>query len=152
MRKALHLILYIAVLALTSCGGGNRKAASDRAIGMINEAFNQKNYQRMLTLADSLGKADVISEGESYYWQGFAYYRMLQRRTSEFYWKEAIVATENSDDVDDLATYARATSYLAGLYIRYLNFSSALNIHRRTQRGREPSAGTTWRRPLAGHT
>lgn len=82
----------------------------------------------MLTLADSLGKAEVISEGESYYWQGFAYYRMLQRRTSEFYWKEAIVATENSDDVDDLATYARATSYLAGLYIRYLNFSSALKI------------------------
>jgi len=120
-------MLMVAIL-LAGCGGGGRKAASDEAIRMINEASAQKDFQRMLSLADSLGEAGVISEGECYYWQGFAYYRMMQRRTAEFYWKESLVASEKSADADNLATYARSASYLAGLYIRYLNFSSALKV------------------------
>lgn len=122
------IISDILAILLTGCDGGGRKAASDEAIRTISEASKQRDFQRILSLADSFGKAEVISEGENYYWQGFAYYRMMQRRTAEFYWKESMVATENSTDDDDLATYARSASYLAGLYIRYLNFSSAQKV------------------------
>ena len=37
----------------------------------------------MQLLADSLGKAEVLSEAESYFWQGLAYYRMMQVHTAE---------------------------------------------------------------------
>jgi len=130
MSTTTHKLIISGILAilLTGCDGGGRKAASDEAILTISEASKQRDFHRILTLADSFGKAEVISEGENYYWQGFAYYRMMQRRTAEFYWKESMVATENSTDDDDLATYARSASYLAGLYIRYLNFSSAQKV------------------------
>lgn len=84
----------------------------------------------MQLLADSLGKAEVLSEAESYFWQGFAYYRMMQVHTAEFFWKEAMVSIEDSDDPANLDTYARAASYLAGLHIRYYNFQSASKVVR----------------------
>jgi serine phosphatase RsbU (regulator of sigma subunit) len=82
----------------------------------------------MLSLADSLEKAGAMSEGESYFWQGFANYRLRQRRTAEFYWKESLNATANLTDRASLDTYARSASYLTGLYVRYLNFTSAMKI------------------------
>lgn len=118
----------IMVILFAGCNSGNKKAASEEAVRVINEASKQKDYKRALSLADSLGKADVLSMGESYYWQGYAYYRMMQPRTAEFYWKEALIATDNSTNDNDLAIYARSASYLVSSYIRYLNYSSALKM------------------------
>lgn len=81
---------------------------------MITETNQQRDYNRVLSLADSLEKAGVMSEGDSYYWQGFAYYRLVQRRTAEFYWKESLNATENLTDEASLATYARSASFWWG--------------------------------------
>lgn len=126
-RAIAFSLLFLAVL-FAGCDDGGKEASSAEAIRMLNEASNARNYERMLFLADSLGKAGDLSDGESYYWQGFAYYRMKQRRTAEFYWKESMNATEHSTDAEDLAVYARSASYLAGLHIRYLNFTSALKV------------------------
>ena len=97
---------------------------------LITDASQQKDFSHMQVLADSLGKEKVLSEAESYFWQGFAYYRMSQVHTAEFYWKEAMAAIESSDDPADLNTYARSASYLAGLHIRYYNFQSASQVVR----------------------
>ena len=100
----------------------------DEAISQLTQTTRQKDYKRTLALADSLEQADVLNEGESYFWQGLAYYHMMQIHTAEFYWKEAISALDDSDGETDLDAYARACSYLTSLHIRYLNFASALKV------------------------
>ena len=122
------VLLLLSSMLLAGCDRGVEKVTSPEAVQMVTEVNKQKDFNRMLSLADSLMKAGVMSEGDCYYWQGFAYYRLMQRRTAEFYWKESLNATENLTDAASLATYARSASYLTGLYVRYLNFTSAMKI------------------------
>lgn len=65
-----------------------------------------------LFLADSLGNAGDLTEGEVYYWQVFAYYLQKQRRIVEFYWKESVMAEAEATDYRELACYAKSASYL----------------------------------------
>ena len=37
-----------------------------------------------------------MSEGKAYYWLGYAYDRLMQKRMAELYWKKGIAAVENS--------------------------------------------------------
>lgn len=110
------------------CDSGGRETSSAEAEQLLTEASKQKDFKKILLLADSLAGADVLSEGESYYWQGFAYYRMMQRHSAEFYWKESMESTEGSTNPADLAVYAKSASFLVGLYIRYFDYSSALTV------------------------
>lgn len=125
--STLLMLLTIAAL-LSGCGSGGQKTTSPEAVRIITEASQKKDYIRVVLLADSLENAHVMSEGESYYWQGHAYYRLLQRRAAEFYWKESMKATENQTDTASLGTYAKSASYLTSLYIRYLDFPNALKV------------------------
>ena len=131
--RLIPILIWITVVAITmpliSCENSDKQTAFNDAIKMITDASQQKDFSRMQVLADSLGKENMLSEAESYFWQGFAYYRMSQVHTAEFYWKEAMAAIESSDDAD-LDTYARSASYLAGLHIRYYNFQSASQVVR----------------------
>ena len=131
--RLIPILIWITVVAITmpliSCENSDKQTAFNDAIKMITDASQQKDFSRMQVLADSLGKENMLSEAESYFWQGFAYYRMAQVHTAEFYWKEAMAAIESSDDAD-LDTYARSASYLAGLHIRYYNFQSASQVVR----------------------
>ena len=95
---------------------------------MIQAASQQKNYNRILTLADSLEKSGDLSLSDSYFWQGYAYYRLPQVLTAEFYWKEAILATENRTDEASLTTYAKSASYLTNLLCRDGDYSGALKV------------------------
>ena len=122
------VLVMLLVALLSGCDSGSEGVTSPEALQMITEVNQQKDFNRMLSLADSLEKAGAMSEGESYFWQGFANYRLRQRRTAEFYWKESLNATANLTDRASLATYARSASYLTGLYVRYLNFTSAMKI------------------------
>ena len=122
------VLLMLLVTLLSGCDSGSEGVTSPEALQMITEVNQQKDFNRMLSLADSLEKAGAMSEGESYFWQGFANYRLRQRRTAEFYWKESLNATANLTDRASLDTYARSASYLTGLYVRYLNFTSAMKI------------------------
>ena len=132
--RLIPILIWITVVAITmpliSCENSDKQAAFNDAIKMIMDASKQKDFSHMQVLADSLGKEKVLSEAESFFWQGFAYYRMAQVHTAEFYWKEAMAAIESSDDPADLDTYARSASYLAGLHIRYYNFQSASQVVR----------------------
>ena len=125
--STLLMLLTIAAL-LSGCGSGGQKTTSPEAVRIITEASQKKDYIRVVLLADSLENAHVMSEGESYYWQGHAYYRLLQRRAAEFYWKESMKATENQTDTASLGTYAKSASYLTSLYIRFLDFPNALKV------------------------
>lgn len=133
MEKFCHYIstlLCLSVIAyvFVSCDSRRGNVSSKEAIELIKTASQQRDYDRILTLADSLEKSGDLSLGDSYFWQGYAYYRMPQVLTAEFYWKEAILATENHTDEASLMTYAKSASYLTNLLCRDADFSSALKV------------------------
>jgi signal transduction histidine kinase len=127
-RKMVMVLPAFILLMFSGCRNADTAPNKEKAIQKLEETDRERNFERLLFLADSLGNVGDLNEGEAYYWQGFAYYRLKQRRTAEFYWKESIMAMGNATDERGLATYARSASYLAGLYIRYINFTSALTI------------------------
>ncbi len=119
-------LLMLMVFPFTACN--NRvKSSNIEAVSMINAASSAKDYERIQSLADSLGKAGNISKGESNYWQGYAYYQMGQRELAEYFWQEAIRVTDNSTDANDLVYYAKSASYLTSQLCRYAEYAAALH-------------------------
>jgi len=121
------VLIFLAGL-LAGCDSASKHSPSPEALKMLTDTYRQKDYNRIMTLADSLEEAGAISQADCYYWQGFAFYLLKQRRAAEFYWKESINAAENYTDSASLATYAKSASFLTGMLIRYLSFTSALKI------------------------
>lgn len=121
------VLIFLAGL-LAGCDSASKNSPSPEALKMLTDTYRQKDYNRIMTLADSLEEAGAISQADCYYWQGFAFYHLKQRRAAEFYWKESINAAENYTDSASLATYAKSASFLTGMLIRYLSFTSALKI------------------------
>ena len=120
--------LFAVVYVFLSCNSRGGSASSKEAISLIETTSRQRDYNRILTLADSLEKAGDLSIGDSYFWQGYAYYRLPQALTAEFYWKEAILATEHRSDEASLMTYAKSASYLVNLLCRDADFSGAMKV------------------------
>lgn len=128
MRRCSIVLFVASLLLMNGCASEGEKQTKQEAVYQVEEASVNKDYKRMMFLADSLGDVGDLSVGESYYWQGFASYRLKQMRLAEFYWKESMSSTENATEAQDLATYARSASYLTGLYVRYLNFPTAVRL------------------------
>lgn len=114
-----HLILFVTVavaLFLSGCGGDTqeqerlRKEAED----IVNEAYEVRDYQRIIELVDSLKTQGNISEGKADCWLGYAYDRLMQKRMAELYWKKGIAAVENSTEVEDVMVYAAIVQRLTG--------------------------------------
>jgi serine phosphatase RsbU (regulator of sigma subunit) len=127
-KTTIAMILVIVIMALVGCNGKDKGASSAEAIALIQGASQQRDYNRILVLVDSLDNTGDLSIGDSYFWRGYAYYRMPQILTAEFYWKEAILATENSTDEASLLTYAKSASYLTNLLCRDADYSRALKV------------------------
>ena len=117
------------LLALTACTGGKPSGERHaRAIRIINEAHESRDYQGLLQLADSLYDIGELSEPEAYYWQGYACDRTNQLRMAEFYWKTAIAQTSNSTAPEDLAIYAKSASHLANVLGTRGEYDAVLNM------------------------
>jgi len=120
-------VLTFTALPFTGCQRVAKKSSTAEAVAMINAASEARDYERIMTLADSLGKAGKLSKGESNYWQGYGHYQLGQRELAEYFWQEAIRVTENSDDPNDLVYYAKSASYLTSQLCRYAEYASALH-------------------------
>jgi serine phosphatase RsbU (regulator of sigma subunit) len=121
------MAVLLAAMLFTACSS-NKKSSSAEATRMLEEASDQRDAQRLLTLADSLAKVGKIRDGESQFWQGLAYYRKGDLSLAEFYWQESIDATSNSTNATDLHYYAKSTSYLSSMYCRYGEFAKNLQM------------------------
>ena len=115
-------------IMLTCCTGLNPDHHDEDAIHLLDSVSGTKNYPRLAFVADSLEKAGSICSTISYYWQGYAAYRQMQRVTAEFYWNSSVKSGEKSTSHDDLAYYAKSASYLVGSYVRYREYDKALKI------------------------
>lgn len=95
--RLLTTLFCLSILAdvFVSCDSRRGNTSTEEAVAMIQAASQKRDYNRILTLADSLEKSGDLSLGDSYFWQGYAYYRMPQVLTAEFYWKEAADTYQN---------------------------------------------------------
>ena len=114
------------ILSISGCHNVD-KSSNAEAVNLMDAASKARDYERMLSLADSLGKTGKLSKGESNYWQGYAHYQMGQRELAEYFWQEAIRVTENSEAPNDLVYYAKSASYLTSQLCRYAEYASALH-------------------------
>ena len=116
MKQSRFWLFIITVAMLTAaCSSGPSKEQSAKAGRMIETAHKARDFNRLLTLADSLEKEGCLTQAEAYYWKGYASDRMKKNRMAEFYWKTALEAASNSSDKGDLDTYAKTASRLANL-------------------------------------
>ena len=110
------MLIAASLLALSGCKKGKpTEERHARALRQIMNAYEERDYQELLTLADSLHSIGELGEAETYYWLGYASDRTNQLRMAEFYWKTAIAQTEGSTDPEDLAIYAKSASHLANV-------------------------------------
>ena len=118
----------MAAILATACSNGPSKEQSDKAGRMIQTAHKARNFNRLLTLSDSLEKQGCLTQAEAYYWKGYASDRMKKSRMAEFYWKTALEAASNSTNKEDLDTYAKTASRLANLLSVRGDYKGALKI------------------------
>lgn len=110
------MLTAASLLALTACKSEKpSEEGHTRALRQIKIAYEERDYQELLRLADSLCTIGELSEPEAYYWQGYASDRTKQLRMAEFYWKTAVAQTSNSTEPEDLAIYAKSASHLANV-------------------------------------
>ena len=117
-QKKLRLLacFSLVVVLLASCGGRKETGtAKNTADGLVLDAYKQKDYPLLLSLADSLGKTGDLSGIASYYWLGYASDRMGKKRTAEYYWKKCQGELKHMDDPDEVGYYAKSSSRLANL-------------------------------------
>ena len=109
--------MFVATFFLSACGGDSKEQQRLRkeAEDIVNEAYEVRDYQRIIELVDSLKQQGSIAEGNACYWLGYAYDRLMQKRMAELYWKKGISAVENSTEVEDVKVYAAIVQRLTGL-------------------------------------
>ena len=95
---------------------------------IVNEAYEVRDYHRIIELVDSLKSLGSISEGKAYYWLGYAYDRLMQKRMAELYWKKGIAAVENSTEVENVKVYAAIVQRLTGLMNVWGEYEAAQQI------------------------
>ncbi|MBO4718575.1 MAG: SpoIIE family protein phosphatase [Prevotella sp.] len=122
------LLLIMATMLATACSNEPSKEQSAKAERMIETAHKARDYNRLMTLTDSLENLGYLSQAEAYYWKGYASDRMKKTRMAEFYWKTALEATENSTKKEDLDTYAKTASRLANLLSVKGDYEGTLKI------------------------
>jgi len=124
------LILVAAAFFLSGCGGDSKEQERLRkeAEDIVNEAYEVRDYQRIIELVDSLKPLGSMSEVKADYWLGYAYDRLMQKRMAELYWKKGIAAVEYSTEVEDVKVYAAIVQRLTGLMNVWGEYEAAQEI------------------------
>ena len=117
-------------IILSGCKGNSKEQErlNEEAESLVYAAYLDKDYPRIIKLADSLKKLGDFPEGKACYWLGYAYDRLMQKRMAELYWKTGIAAVENSTEDEDVRVYAGITNRLTGLLTTWTEYEAALKV------------------------
>lgn len=99
-----------------------------QADSLINVAYQTKNYDRIVILADSLRETGGLSEGKAYYWLGYASDRTHKKRLAELYWTKGMAAMDDANTPEDLEVYAAIASRLTGLKCTWGEYEAGLKV------------------------
>ena len=117
MKKYLiHLLAVAAVLlAMLSCGHQQQNARKQTEVdSLISAAGDAKDYERLITLCDSLEQAGVISIIRASAVRGVAHFYLNEIKLSENEYKKALAETPKNE-TDSLDFYQCVCS-LSDLY------------------------------------
>ena len=93
----------VLMMAFAACA--NEKKTSDEANQLMNAAYKDKDYDRIMILADSLEKAGALIPVSADYWRGYACDRMKRKDEAEKYWKKVIDDAEQLTGEEELLAY-----------------------------------------------
>lgn len=127
-QSGLWLFCIIAAMLMSACDKRPSKEQSANAERIIENAHKQGDYDKLLTLADSLEKSGNLTQATAYYWKGYASDKLKKTRMAEFYWKTALEALEKSTVNEDLDIYAKTASRLANLLSVKGNYEGTLKM------------------------
>lgn len=124
--RLISILLPLAscLIVLSSCGKKPSQEESERAAQLIKTAHKAKDYQRLMSLADSLEANGWMTPAQAYYWQGYASDRTNHRRMAEFYYDTALKAA----GADDLDILAKAASHLVNLMAVRGDYENGLKL------------------------
>ena len=123
------MVCMVAIIAVIVSCEHNTKTSdfkSEHADSLIFEAGYQKDYDRVLALADSFEQNGSISSMDANRWRGVAYYRQAQYRTSEFYYKKVIDG--KIETAQDSMAYVKSARRLSELLLVKGNYEGALRV------------------------
>jgi serine phosphatase RsbU (regulator of sigma subunit) len=128
-----HIAFFSVVgllLSTTGCNVNNSTARKHQqeADSLINVAYETKNYQRIVTLADSLKEIGNLSEGKAYYWLGYASDRTHKKRLAELYWTKGMNVMQDASTPEDLELYAAIASRLTGLKCTWGDYEAGIRV------------------------
>ena len=115
MKLTRTIILLVALTAVLfmSCKEHHVTHHHVAVDSLINIAYQTRNYDSILSLADLHQQEGTLSSIEACYWRGYAYSRLRKIRMAEIEWKKAVAHTIETDE--DLVFYAQSANRLAGL-------------------------------------
>ena len=103
MKRIYSAAIAFVAMVLSSCGyqqGSDRQgnyATTVAAIqselygdSLLESTFRERNYDRVLLLADSLQQAQVVSEATASYWSGRACVSQHRYRVATYYYKKVV--------------------------------------------------------------
>lgn len=124
--RILTAIITVAAtfFATTSCNNAKHEEANR----LLDTAYKQKDYDRLMLLADSLHSAGDISDAKMYYWQGYAYDRKKDSPNASSSWRKAMAAAISSGSADDEVMYEKAATRLSNLLCVSGDYAGTLEV------------------------
>ncbi len=130
MMKQLRITTFLlGVLTVLLFGSCNEQQVTHQTVAvdsLINTAYQARNYDSILSLADRYQQDGTLSSLKACYWRGYAYSRMRKIRMAEMEWKSAISQYVANDE--DLDYYAQSANRLAGLLYLKSDYAGTINV------------------------
>ena len=128
MKLTRTIILLVALTAVLfmSCKEHHVTHHHVAVDSLINIAYQTRNYDSILSLADLHQQEGTLSSIEACYWRGYAYSRLRKIRMAEIEWKKAVAHTIETDE--DLVFYAQSANRLAGLLYLKAEYGQVIKV------------------------
>ena len=124
--KTTILLLVLTAMLLVSCEQQRVAHQKMEVDSLINAAYQSRNYELILSLADQHQQDGTISAMKACYWRGYAYSRQRKMRMAEIEWKNAVAQKVTSGE--DMKFYGQSASHLAGLLYLKLDYGEAIRV------------------------
>lgn len=128
MKGLRILMITVATLFLVSCGDSVNEEDIQKADRLIQNAYKEKAYSKLLQLVDSLEPQNCLSHAKADYWRGYAFDKMNKLRMAEFHWKTSIESASQSESQEDIEAYTMSASRLANLLSVRGDYEGVLNM------------------------
>ena len=126
LNKTIVLFVTLAAMLFTSCGEHHVTQRHVTVDSLISIAYQARNYDSILSLADLHQQEGTLSTIEACYWRGYAYSRQRKIRMAEIEWKRAVAQPIESDE--DLVYYAQSANRLTGLLYLKAEYGQAIQV------------------------